>query len=425
MRTRREFIASGAAAIGAAALPAPALARGEVMPASGRRVVVVGGGWGGCTAAKYIRLEDPAIEVVLVEPEAAFRSCPLSNWVIAGLGEMGDLTFGYEALANRRGVKVLRGRAVGVDAAAREVALEEGGFLRYDRLVLSPGITLRRGDIDGLEDAPADAFPAAWRAGPETESLRAQIAAMRPGGTVAVAIPLSPYRCPPGPYERVSLIADYLRRNDPAAKVVVLDANAKIVSKGALFAEAWEALYGGIVEYRPDNAVVAVDPSTGAVRTDFDELRADVANVVPPQEAGRLLFDSGLVPEGRRWAPVDPWDFSSTLAPDVHVIGDSTDGSAVGKVPKSGYVANSMGKVAAAAVVAALNGREAPRPSMANTCYSLVSAEEGISVTAIYDYDDESGKIAPTASGLSPARSRAIKRHNEDWARAIWSDMLA
>lgn len=425
MRTRREFIASAAAAIGAAALPAPALARGEVMPASGRRVVVVGGGWGGCTAAKYIRLEDPAIEVVLVEPEAAFRSCPLSNWVIAGLGEMGDLTFGYDALANRRGVKVLRGRAVGVDAAAREVALEEGGFLRYDRLVLSPGITLRRGDIDGLEDAPADAFPAAWRAGPETESLRAQIAAMRPGGTVAVAIPLSPYRCPPGPYERVSLIADHLRRNDPAAKVVVLDANAKIVSKGALFAEAWEALYGGIVEYRPDNAVVAVDPSTGAVRTDFDELRADVANVVPPQEAGRLLFDSGLVPEGRRWAPVDPWDFSSTLAPDVHVIGDSTDGSAVGKVPKSGYVANSMGKVAAAAAVAALNGREALRPSMANTCYSLVSAEEGISVTAIYDYDDESGKIAPTASGLSPARSRAIKRHNEDWARAIWSDMLA
>ena len=425
MRTRREFIASGAAAIGAAALPAPALAQGEVMPAGGRRVVVVGGGWGGCTAAKYIRLEDPAIEVVLVEPEAAFRSCPLSNWVVAGLGEMRDLTFGYDALARRHGVKVLRGRAVGVDAAARKVALEEGGLLRYDRLVLSPGITLRRGDVDGLEDAPADAFPAAWRAGPETESLRAQIAAMRPGGTVAVAIPLSPYRCPPGPYERVSLIADYLRRNDPAAKVVVLDANAKIVSKGALFAEAWEALYGGIIEYRPDSAVVAVDPSTGAVRTDFDELRADVANVVPPQEAGRLAFDSGLVPEGRRWAPVDPWDFSSTLAPDVHIIGDSTDGSAVGKVPKSGYVANSMGKVAAAAVVAALNGREAPRPSMANTCYSLVSAEEGISVTAIYDYDDESGKIAATASGLSPARSRAIKRHNEDWARAIWSDMLA
>ena len=425
MRTRREFIASGAAAIGAAALPAPALAQGEVMSAGGRRAVVVGGGWGGCTAAKYIRLEDPAIEVVLVEPEAAFRSCPLSNWVVAGLGEMSDLTFGYDALARRHGVKVLRGRAVGVDAAAREVALEEGGLLRYDRLVLAPGVTLRRGDIDGLEDAPADAFPAAWRAGPETESLRAQIAAMRPGGTVAVAIPLSPYRCPPGPYERVSLIADYLRRNDPAAKVVVFDANAKIVSKGALFAEAWDALYGGIIEYRPDSAVVAVDPSTGAVRTDFDELRADVANVIPPQEAGRLAFDSGLVPEGRRWAPVDPWDFSSTLAPDVHIIGDSTDGSAVGKVPKSGYVANSMGKVAAAAVVAALNGRAAPRPSMANTCYSLVSAEEGISVTAIYDYDDESGKIAATASGLSPARSRAIKRHNEDWARAIWSDMLA
>ena len=425
-RTRRDFLAAGAAALGTAALPLPALAQGEIMPARGRRVVVVGGGWGGCTAAKYIRRRDPGIEVVLVEPEDAFRSCPISNWVIGGLKTMGDITIGYDALASVHGVKLLRARAAGIDVAARTVTVEGGGFLRYDRLVLAPGIALRRGDIDGLEDSPADAFPAAWKAGAETESLRRQIAAMPDGGTVALSIPRGPYRCPPGPYERISLIADFLKRRKPGARIVALDANAGIVSKGKLFAAAWERLYGGIVDYRPDSEVVAVDAARRTLSTDFDDVAADVANVIPPQQAHRLVFDAGLVPEGRRWAPVDPWDFSSTLAPDVHAIGDSADGSTVGRVPKSGYIANSMGKVCAAAVVAALNGRETPRPSMANTCYSLVSGDEGISVSAIYDYDDESGKILPVAgaSGLSPAPSARIKRHNEDWARAIWRDML-
>ena len=423
--SRRRFIASGAAA--SAAFSLPGLATGEVAPASGPRVVVVGGGWGGCVAAKYIRRQDSAIEVTLVEPEAAFVSCPISNWVIGGLKTMDDISMSYDALASRHGVRILRDRAVGVDPAARAVHLGEGGFLRYDRAVLSPGIALRRGDIDGLEDSPPGVFPAAWKAGGETQLLREKIAALPEGGVVALSIPLGPFRCPPGPYERASLIADYLRRNKPGAKIVVLDANAGIVSKGKLFAAAWERLYAGVIDYRADSAVVAVDPSTGALHTDFDEAAADVANVIPPQQAHGLLFDAGLVPSGRRWAPVDPWDFSSTLAPDVHVIGDSTDGTTVGKVPKSGYVANSMGKACAAAVVAALNGRETPRPSMANTCYSLVSADEGISVTAIYDYDDETGTILPVAgaSGLSPAPSALIKRHNEDWARAIWRDMLA
>ena len=423
--SRRRFIASGAAAAGAAALPMPAFATGEVAPANGPRTVIVGGGWGGCTVAKYLRRQDSAIEVVLVEPEAAFLSCPISNWVIGGLKTMDDISMGYDALASRHGVRVLHDRATGVDPAARTVHLGGGGFLRYDRAVLSPGIALRRGDIDGLEDSPAGAFPAAWKAGTETRLLREPIAALPEGGTVALSVPPGPYRCPPGPYERASLIADYLKRNKPGAKLIVLDANAGIVSKGKLFAAAWERLYAGVLDYRPDSAVVAVDPSTGALHTDFDEMTADVANVIPPQQAHDLLFDAGLVPRGRRWAPVDPWDFSSTLAPDVHIVGDSTDGTTVGKVPKSGYVANSMGKVCAAAIVAALNGREAPRPAMANTCYSLVSADEGISVTAIYDYDDETGTMLPVSSGLSPAPSALIKRHNEDWARAIWRDMLA
>ncbi len=420
-RTRREFIATGAAAF----FSMPALAQGEIMPARGKRVVVAGGGWGGCTTAKYIRRQDPSIEVVLIEPQAVFRSCPISNWVIGGLKSMDDITLGYDGLASR-GVTLLRGRVTGVDTAARTVTVGDQGFLRYDRLVLSPGITLRGGDIDGLADAPEGVFPAAWKAGAETAMLRNQIAAMPDGGTMALSIPFGPYRCPPGPYERICLIADYLKRNKPASKLVVLDSNAKIVSKGKLFGAAWAAHYGDIIDYRTDSAVVAVDGATRTLFTDFDEVAADVANVIPPQQANELLFDAGLIPEGRRWAPVDPWDFSSTEAPDVHVIGDSTDGSTVGKVPKSGYVANSMGKVCAAAIVAQLDGREAPRPSMANTCYSLVSGDEGISVSAIYDYDDETGKILPVAgaSGLSPAPSALIKRHNEDWARAIWQDML-
>lgn len=424
MRTRRRFLAS-AAAFGAAALPAPALAQGRIMPKRGKRAVVVGGGWGGCTAAKYIRMQDPSIETALIEPAPLFLSCPVSNRVIAGFGTMDDIAWPYDRLASVHGVTLLRGAVSGIDPAARTVRLAEGE-LRYDRLILSPGIALRRGDIDGLEAAPPEAFPAAWKAGPETELLRRQLAAMPDGGAVVLSIPRAPFRCPPGPYERISLIADFLKRNKPRAKIVALDANAKIVSKGKLFAAAWERLYPGIVEYRPDSAAVAVDASRRVVSTDFEDIAADVANVVPPQEAGRLLFDAGLVPAGRRWAPVNPRDFSSALAPDIHIIGDATDGSTVGRVPKSGYIANSMGKVCAAAVVAALNGREPPRPAMTNTCYSLVSRDEGISVTAIYDYDDTEKKILPVkgASGLSPASSALIKRRAEDWARAIRDDML-
>jgi sulfide dehydrogenase [flavocytochrome c] flavoprotein subunit len=250
---------------------------------------------------------------------------------------------------------------------------------------------------------------------------------MAAGGTVAMSIPLGPFRCPPGPYERISLIADYLKRNKPGSKVVVFDANQKIVSKGALFKAAWDELYGGIIDYRPDHNVIRVDPSTGTLYSDFDEVSAEVANVIPPQMANRLVHDAGLVPEGRRWAPVKAWDFTSTMAENVHIIGDSTDGSTVGKVPKSGYIANSMGKVCAAAAVALLRGRETPRPSMANTCYSLVSGAEGISVSAVYDYDEAEGKIMPIegASGLSPERTALIRRNAEDWATSIWRDMLA
>lgn len=421
--SRRHFLGASAAAVAASALPLPAFAQGQIMPKSGRRVVVIGGGWGGNTAAKYIRMQDPGIEVVLIEKGEAFISCPLSNWVIGGLKTMADITTPYDGLVANHGVKLVRDTVTGIDVAAKTVTIG-AGIIAYDRLVLSPGITLLSGGIEGLADADADVFPAAWKAGPETESLRRQLQAMAAGGTVALSIPFGPFRCPPGPYERISLIADYLKREKPGSRIVVFDANPKIVSKGKLFKAAWDDFYAGIIDYRPDHDVIRVDPSTRTLYSDFDEITADVANVIPAQQANTLVDAAGLVPEGRRWSPVNPWDFTSTLAEDVHVIGDSTDGTTVGKVPKSGYIANSMGKVCAAAVVALMNGRETPRPSMANTCYSLVSRDEGISVSAVYDYSDEDGKIMPVTSGLSPERTPLVKRNAEDWAHSIWSDML-
>ena len=426
MATRRRALIKSSLALGAMGLAAPALAAGELLPRRGRRVVVVGGGWGGATAAKYLRLLDPAIEVVLIEPKAAFRSCPTSNWVIGGLWDMSRITRGYDALARRHGVRVLTDRVTAIDPAARAVRVS-GGTIGYDRLLLSPGIELMYDGIDGMDAEARARVPAAWNAGPETELLRRQLAALPARGTVAMTVPLSPYRCPPGPYERACLIADFLKREKPGARLVVLDANSKIVSKGKLFAKAWDELYSGIIDYRTDQQLVAVDADTGLLTTAFDEVRADVLNVVPPQRANALCFAAGLVPKGRNWVPVDARTFEAAEAPGVHVVGDATDQTTVGRVPKSGYVANSMGKVAAAAMAALLNDRPPPVPSMANTCYSLVSASEGISVTALYRWDEASRRfVVPNgASGLSPARSRRIAANAADWAHAIWDDMLA
>lgn len=420
--SRRRILAGAGAA---AFVLAPAARAAEILPRNGPRVVVVGGGWGGATAAKYVRLLDPGIEVVLVEREPAFHSCPVSNWVIGHLRAMEDITRPYDALAARHGVHVVRAEVEAVDVGAR-VVRTAAGELSWDRLVLAPGIELDHAGIEGWGPEAAERFPSAWIPGPETLRLRAMLEEMPAGGTVAMSVPPSPYRCPPGPYERACLIASYLRREKPGSRLVVLDANQDVVSKGALFRAAWEELYPGIVDYRPDTRVVGVDAAGGRLLTDFDEVAVDVANVVPPQRAPRLLVDASLMPEDARWAPVDPFDFSSPLAPEVHVVGDATDQVSVGKLPKSGFVANSMGKVAARAAVAHLAGREPPPPSLVNTCYSLVSPEEGISVGAVYAYDPETGKLVVRegSSGVSSARSAKVAANAWDWARTIWSDML-
>ncbi len=425
MRTTRRQLLQTAAGAGLG-LAAPAVARGELLATSRRRVVVIGGGWGGATAAKTVRRLDPEIEVVLIERESVFRSCPTSNWVIGNLWDMSRITRGYEDLVRRHDVRLITAEVRAIDIAAGRVRLDEGE-IRYDRLIVSPGVELVYDGIEGLGAGDAPSVPAAWKAGAETEILRRQIAALPERGTVAMTVPLSPYRCPPGPYERACLIADYLKRHKPGARLVVLDANARIVSKGKLFAAAWKELYDGVIDYRPDQQLVGVDVAGRRVRTAFDEVAADVLNVIPPQRAPALLREAGLVPAGERWAPVSARSFVSPAAPAVHIVGDATDQRSVGRVPKSGFVANSMGKVAAAAAVALLNGREPAEPTMANTCYSLVSAEEGISVTALYRWDEAAARyvVPEGASGTSPARTREIARNATDWAETIWNDMLA
>ncbi len=420
--TRRHLLAGGVAT--AVMAPVPVRAQ-RILPASGPRVVVVGGGWGGLSAAKYIRLLDPGIEVVLVERRTEFQSCPVSNWVIGHLKTVDAITHSYDALADRHGVRLLHAEVEAVDVDAGAV-VTSAGTVTGDRLILSPGIEFDHSAIAGWNSDAAARFPAAWSPGPETALLRAQLAALPSRGRVAVSIPASPYRCPPGPYERISLVAAYLRRAHPGATITVLDANQKIVSKGKIFQAAWDELYPGIVDYRPDSPLVQVDAATGTLSSDFDDVVADVGNVIPPQRAPGLLREAGLVPEGATWAPVDPYDFTSVLAPKVHIVGDATDQISVGKVPKSGFIANSMGKVAAHAAVAAINGQPPPPPSLINTCYSLVSPDEGASVGAVYSYDTESGLLQarPGSSSVSGERSEVVATQAWDWARAIWQDML-
>ncbi len=419
--TRRQLLA-GAAAVMAASLPVRAE---RILPAAGPRVVILGGGWGGLTAAKYIRLLNPAVEAVLIEREPAFQSCPVSNWVIGHLRTIDDITHSHDALARIHGVRIVHAEVESIDVDARAIATT-AGVVTGDRLILSPGVAFDYSGIAGWSAAARRRFPAAWSPGGETARLRTRLAEIPPRGRVVVTIPPSPYRCPPGPYERISLMAAYLKQSNPNASITVLDANQKIVSKEPIFAAAWDELYPGIIDYRPDSPLVEVDAQTGTLSSDFDDVTADLGNVIPVQHASRLLKDAGLVPAGARWAPVDPYDFTSTLAPDVHVIGDATDQVTVGQVPKSGFIANSMGKVAARAAVAALAGLEPASPSLINTCYSLVSPDEGASVGAVYGYDPDSRKLAVRtgSSSVSGRRSAAVAHQAWDWARAVWQDML-
>jgi sulfide dehydrogenase [flavocytochrome c] flavoprotein chain len=411
---RRDFLKlAGAASLAGCASTGPSKAR----------VVVVGGGFGGATAAKYIRRWDPAIDVVLVEREPAFVSCPISNLVLGGYAAMADISRDYDSL-RRHGVQIVRDEAVAVDTAKKTVKLARGGDLGYERLIVSPGIDFNFGEVQGYGEAmQTGRVLHAWKAGAQTEALRRQLEQMRDGGVYVLAVPLAPYRCPPGPYERASMVAAYFKQAKPRAKVLVLDANPDVTSKAGLFKRAWSDLYPGILEYRGNARAVGVDGSSMTVRLEVEDVRADVLNVVPPHRAGDLAVKAGLITTNNRWCDVDWRTMESKAARDVHVLGDATLSAPA--MPKSASMANNHAKIAAAAIVELLNGR-APTPlKIINTCYSFVAEKEAIRVSSVHEWDGNTLSPVKGSGGVSAARSEAEGTYAWNWARTIWADSLA
>jgi sulfide dehydrogenase [flavocytochrome c] flavoprotein subunit len=421
MMKRREIV------LGSSLLALGACVTSPAVPSSAK-VVVIGGGFGGATAARYVRLlSDNRIDVVLIEPQPSFVSCPLSNLVLGGTRALADVTSPYDALVSRSGVQWVRDTASGIDAEKKTVTLASGARIRYDKLVLSPGVELMFDEVQGLRAAHgAGQVLQAWKAGPETLALRRQLEAMPDGGVYAISIPESPYRCPPGPYERASVIAAYFKHSKPRSKVLVFDANPDVVSKPALFKKAWSELYPGMVEYRPQHKVIGVDATARTLRFELqDDVRADVLNVLPPMRAGALAVQAGLANASGRWCRVNFIDFESTVAKDIHLLGDSIQ-IAPG-MPKSGHMANAHGKVAAAAIVAQLSGIEVnPRPMLTNTCYSFVDERQAIHVASVHEYvvAEKTFKTVAGSGGISAQRNEAEGVYAMAWAQNIWADTL-
>ena len=422
---RREWVQGVLAGGAVAALGGCATSGGTP---SSAKVLVVGGGYGGATAAKYIRLlSDYSLDVVLVEPNPAFVSCPISNLVVGGVRQLPDITTSYDALRSRHGVTIVRDTVSSIDVARKTARLAGGPEIRYDKLVLSPGVELMFESIQGLRQAHADGqILQAWKANEETVALFKQIEAMRDGGVYAITIPEAPYRCPPGPYERASVVASYLKKAKPKSKVLVLDANPDVTSKAGLFKKAWSELYGGMLEYRGQHKAVAVDARARTVKFEVqDDVKADVLNVLPAMRAGSLAVQTGLANANARWCHVDWQTFESTAAKDIHVLGDSIQLAA--GMPKSGHMANSHAKVAAAAIVAQLKGLEiVQKPMLTNTCYSFVSDAEVIHVASVHEYVAAEKTFKPVAGsgGVSAERSELEARYAMSWARNICADSL-
>ena len=413
---RRDFIKlAGAVSLAGCASSVPSKAR----------VVVVGGGFGGATAAKYLRMWNPSLDVVLVERESSFTSCPISNLVLAGYSTMQEISHGYDGL-RRYGVQVVHDEAVAIDAAKKTVRLGRGGDIAYERLIVSPGIDFNFGEIQGYEAAMnAGRVLHAWKAGAQTVALRQQLEQMRDGGVYVLSIPLAPYRCPPGPYERASMVAAYFKQAKPRSKVLVLDANPDVTSKGGLFKAAWKDMYAGILEYRGNAKAVGIDAASSTVKLEVEDVKGDVLNVVPPHRAGDFAQKAGLITTNNRWCDVDWRTMESKKIPGIHVLGDATLSAAL--MPKSGSMANNHAKIAASAITEIFNGRAPADPQILNTCYSFVSQKEAIRVSSVHAWDekDRTLKTVPGSGGVSAARTEAEGTYAWNWARAIWADSLA
>jgi sulfide dehydrogenase [flavocytochrome c] flavoprotein chain len=419
--SRREFMKWASASAGMTAVAGCATGGSG----SAGRVVVVGGGYGGATAAKYVKMWAPDIDVTLVEPNQHFISCPISNLVLGGNAQMGDITFSYDGL-RQRGIRVIRDSAVAIDAAQRQVRLAGGETLAYDRAIMSPGIEFMFDQIPALKSADAqNRILHAWKAGAQTVALRKQLESMRDGGVYVLQIPLAPYRCPPGPYERVCQVADYFKKAKPKSKIIVLDSNPDIISKKGLFLAAWNGMYKDMIDYRPNSEIADVDVKGMTVKLQFDNVKGDVLNVVPAQRAADIAVKSGLITANNRWCGIDWTTCESTAVKGVHVLGDSTLSAPA--MPKSGSMANQHAKVCAAAVVAMLKGQPVNADTMMmNTCYSFVSGDSAMHVASVHRYDPAQKTIAPVkgSGGISSAASSAEAAYAWGWARNIWADAL-
>ena len=432
---RRNFIKlTGGAAAVASSLGFSSFAIGGAT----KKVVIVGGGIGGATAAKYIRMADASIDVTVIEPNANYHTCFMSNEVLSGERSIDSIRFGYKGLA-AHGVTIVQDSVTGIDAAARSVKTAGGKSFNYDRCIVSPGVDFRWDTIEGYDAQVAESIPHAWKAGPQTVTLRKQLMAMKDGGTVVIAPPPNPFRCPPGPYERASQIAHYLMHHKPKSKIIILDPKPKF-SKMGLFTAGWEKYYGyksdnAMIEWHgtpkgsKDNVLLSVAAKSRTVKTEFNEIQADVLNVIPAQKAGKIAFAAGLT-NASGWCPVDLKTFESKIHKNIHVIGDSAIQS---PMPKSGYAANSEAKVCAAAVVALLNDMETPQPSYVNTCYSVIAPGDGVSVAMVYRYNNETGKIDKVkgSGGLTPGYDKSSmemrareEQYAHSWFRNITNDVF-
>ncbi|MDN4017093.1 NAD(P)/FAD-dependent oxidoreductase [Zwartia panacis] len=423
---RRHFLGQSAAIAG---LAVGINGQAHASALKSAQIVVVGAGYGGATAAKYLRMmSNNTAQVTVIEPNPQFISCPLSNLVVGGSRQINELSVAYGGLEKNHGVKMVKDSVASIDQQKKTVQLASGQTIKYDKLVLSPGIGLMMDKIEGLDAAnKAGVTLQAWKAGPETVALHKQIAEMRDGGVYALSIPLAPYRCPPGPYERVCQVANYLKKNKPKSKVLVFDANQDVTSKGKLFKEAWAKLYPGIIQYTPEHNVTAIDAKTRTIKFEVQEdVKADVLNILPPMSAGDLIVKSGLADANGRWSNVNFLNFESATAKDIHIIGDSIQIAPA--MPKSGHMANQHAKVTAAAIIAELSGLPInPQPVLTNTCYSFVNDTDVVHVASVHQYvaAEKTFKTVPGSGGLSPEPTALEGTYAWGWAKNIWADSLA
>ena len=422
--SRRNFLGWAAASGLGGLMGCAGKKRRNSRTAANSRVLVLGGGFGGATAAKFLRLLDPTVKVTLIDRSKYYFACPGSNQVVAGLDRRKNLKHDYKALIQAYGVEVVIGEAIGVDAPHRIVALQDGSRIPYDRLILAPGIDFRWDAIEGYDEKASLKIPHAWRAGSQTTLLRRQLWTIRNGGVVIITVPENPYRCPPGPYERASLIAHVFKEIKPRSKILVIDAKTRF-AKQSLFQQGWRELYGNMIEWvssEKEGQIDRIDADRRIVHTEFGRHRADVLNVIPPQKAGKLAQTAGLT-DSSGWCPVDPRTFESTLAPGVHVIGDA---AIVTPMPKSAFAANCQAKVCAAAILDLLTGNEPGSPVFINNCYSFLNPDYAISVSGVYKYSRGERELAAVATGESPLNADHAKEaeHARSWYGYIMNEVF-